>query len=467
MGAALHYYRPAIWYCAGLLGFVALFAGVRLLTRPATPPSVVLITVDSLRADHLGVYGYSRDTSPRIDELAREGVVFDRAYTVETLSGPSHASIFTGLYPVTHGAIYNGYRLPEEAVTIAELLGSSGYRTAAFVSDWLLGRRFGLAQGFEEFRLSQVQTFARGPKILNLEARSYDLARSWLQAMRGEKFFLWLHCHQPHFSYNPIPPYDRKFDPEIPEQYPYRNHKQLESALEQGRLTAEDEARVTALYDGEVFFTDELLGQIFDELRQHPEPLLIIVTSDHGDLLFEPRQPKRVGHGGGHYYEGAMRVPLIVVPPAGFERRPSPVRALVSSIDLLPTIADFVGIETPAGVEGRSLKGLLGGTQERIRDTVYAMYLKQDQTRTLALRTESHKLIRRADRDVGELYDLESDPRELNDLALEQPETVQRLTEQLQAWFEQRPDRFPDADRGLKPEVAELLKKGGYLGEDD
>ena len=144
-----------------------------------------------------------------------------------------------------------------------------------------------------------------------------------------------------------------------------------------------------------------------------------------------------------------------------------PVRALVSSIDLLPTIADFAGIETPAGVEGRSLKGLLDGTQERIRDTVYAMYLKQEETRTLALRTESHKLIRRADRDVGELYDLESDPRELNDLALEQPETVQRLTDRLQAWFEQRPDRFPDADRGLKPEVAELLKKGGYLGEDD
>ncbi len=83
--------------------------------------------------------------------------------------------------------------------------------------------------------------------MLNLEARSYNLARNWLQAMRGEKFFLWLHCHQPHFSYNPIPPYDRKFDPEIPEQYPYRNNNQLESALEQGRLTAEDEARVTAL----------------------------------------------------------------------------------------------------------------------------------------------------------------------------------------------------------------------------
>jgi len=462
----VRYYRPAILYAAALFTVVALIVAAHVLTRPPAPPSIVLITVDSLRADHLGLDGYRRQTSPRIDALARDGVVFERAFTVETLSGPSHASLFTGLYPVTHGVIYNGYRLSEEAVTLAELLRSAGFRTAAYVSDSVLGRDFGFDQGFERFELRQVRTHAKTPKLLNVAARSFHLARHWLRAMRGEKFFLWLHCHQPHFSYNPIPPYDRKFDPEIPDSYPYRNYTKLRTALEEGRLTPTDEARVTALYDGEIAFTDENLGMIFDELRQHPEPVVIVVTSDHGDLLFEPRDPKRVGHGGGHFYEGAMRVPLLIVPPAGFETDVSRVQGLVSSIDVLPTIAEFARVEIPGKIEGRSLKGLLTGTESRGRDAVYAMYLKHDERRTLALRTETHKLIHRAGPDTGELYDLDADPGELHDLAREQPALLQRLTDRVRSWYDERPERLPGAQRSLSPEVEALLRRGGYLDDD-
>ncbi len=462
----VRYYRPAILYCAALFTVVALIVTTHVLTRPPAPPSIVLITVDSLRADHLGLYGYQRETSPHIDALARDGVVFERAYTVETLSGPAHASLFTGLYPVTHGVVYNGYRLTEEAVTLAELLRSAGFRTAAFVSDSLVSRRFGFGQGFDGFQRSQVESHAKSPKQLNVEARSYHLARHWLRAMRGEKFFLWLHCHQPHFSYNPIAPYDRRFDPEIPDPYPYRNHTNLKSAVEEGRLTSADEAHVTALYDGEIAFTDEMLGAIFEELRQHPEPVVIILTSDHGELLFEPRDRKRVGHGGGHFYEGAMRIPLVIVPPAGFESDVTHVQGLVSSIDILPTIADFVGIEIPAKIEGRSLRGLLAGTESSGRDVAYAMHFKHDESPTLALRTQTYKLIHRAGRDAGELYDLVADPVELNDLAREQPVVLQRLTDRVWSWFNERPERLPGAQQGLSPEVEALLRRGGYLDDD-
>ncbi len=460
------YYRPAMLYASALFAVVVLVVTVHLLTRPPTPPSVVLITVDSLRADHLGLYGYGRATSPQIDALARDGVVFERAFTVETLSGPSHASLFTGLYPVTHGVVYNGYRLPEEAVTLAELLRSAGFRTAAFVSDALVGERFGFAQGFDQFELSQVRTQARGPKQLNVEARSYHLARHWLRAMRGKKFFLWLHCQQPHFSYNPIPPYDLRFDPEIPDRYPYRNHWKLMRALKKGQITATDEARITALYDGEIAFTDELLGMIFDELRQHPEPLVTVFTSDHGDMLFEPRERKRVGHGGGHFYDDAMRIPLVIVPPAGFETDVSHVRGLVSSIDILPTLAELVGFEAPANLEGRSLAGLLAGVESRGRDAAYAMYLKHEGQHTLALRTETHKLIHREQDHTGELYDLVADPGELNNLAHEQPELLQQLTDRVRSWFDARPARLPGAELALSPEVQALLRRGGYLDDD-
>ena len=144
----------------------------------------------------------------------------------------------------------------------------------------------------------------------------------------------------------------------------------------------------------------------------------------------------------------------------------SRVQALVSSIDILPTIADFVGIEIPVKIEGRSLTGLVAGTESHGRDAAYAMCLKHDESRTLALRTETYKLIHREGRDAGELYDLAADPGELNDLAHEQPAVLQRLTDRVWSWFDERPERLPGAQQGLSPEVEALLRRGGYLDDD-
>lgn len=465
MGGILVFYRPAIAYSLALFLAVASIVTVDRATRPPEPPSVVLITVDSLRADHLGTYGYARETSPNIDALARRGVVFDRAFTVETLSGPSHASMFTSLFPVTHGVVYNGHELRDEAWTLAELLRSADYRTAAVVGDRLVGAGFGYDQGFDRFQLMPVSLGVHVRKTVSGESRAYRLALNWLRELRGERFFLWLHCQNPHFDYDPPPPYDSKFLAGIPGDYPYRQFETLRRAVRHAELDSEDEARVTALYDGEVAFTDAMLKPIFDELRDQHGDILILLTADHGDLLFEPRAVKRVGHGGGHFYDDAMRVPLIVVPPGGPVGRAD---ALVSAVDLLPTVADYAGIEPPDGIEGLSLRPLIAGESDEARDAVHAMYLRHEHRSTLAVRTERYKLIHRGGSPPrDELYDLREDPAELHDLAAERPEIVRSLRDDLLGWFDARPDGLKNGRRRLSPEVEELLRRGGYLEDDD
>jgi arylsulfatase A-like enzyme len=463
------YYRPAIVYAAVLAIGVAAIVALESRMRPAAPPSVVLITVDSLRADHLGLYGYSRDTSPNIDAFAERSVVFDAAFTVDTLSGPSHASIMTSLYPVTHGVIYNGYELDAGAQTLTEMLRSAGYQARGVVGDWIVGREMGFAQGFDRFEQMRAESSTRKRRrALSFEARAYRLALNWLRTLRGQRYFIWLHCQHPHFSYDPPPPYHRQFDDEMPTDFPYKNFETMRDAHRAGRLTAEDRARVVALYDGEIAFTDAMLGPLFDELRQEHPQTLVLLTADHGDLFFEPAGNPQVGHGGGNFYDGAMRVPLIVSPPAGFGSHASRVETPVSTVDLLPTIAELTGIELPETAEGHSLVPLIADGQEpQGRAPAYAMYLKDEDRRVLALRTERYKLIHRegAQR-VNELYDLVEDPQELRNLSDERPDLSRSMTEDLLLWFDERPGRLPGARQELSREIEELLRAGGYLDED-
>lgn len=464
MRERLIYFRPFLIYALTLWIVVGLSLALAHRARRARP-SVVLITVDSLRADHLGVYGYERQTSPAIDALASRGVVFDRAFTVDTLSGPSHASIFTSSYPSAHGVVYNGHELPQERTTLAELFRESGYRTAAFVSDWLLGKRMRFDQGFDSFTLSQVASHTRGARPLAAEGRSYQLARNWVRQQADTPFFLWLHCQQPHFSYDPPAPWDAAFVGEIPADYRYRHFETMRDALDAGSLTAEDRRRVEALYDGEIAFTDHLLRPLFEELERHPRPLWIVFTSDHGELFFEGRPP-RVGHGGGHYYDAAMRVPLIVVPPPGQPRPVARFAGLVSSIDILPTLAEIAALRRPASVEGRSLLAAVEGRSTTGHERVHAMYVKKPQRPTLALRSERWKLIRRDDGATHELYDLSVDPFETVDLSATEPDRLSELSRELERWAAARMAQAQPSTPELSEEIRALLEQGGYLDEE-
>jgi len=468
-GERFRYYRPAVLYSISLFVLTAAVWAAHALTRPAEPPSVVLIVVDSLRADHLGLYGYDRPTSPNIDSLGRRGAVFHRAYTAETLSGPAIASVMTSLYPVTHGVIYNGYQLHEDAQTLADLLRTRGFRTAAFVSDELVGDSVGFHRGFDTFEVSEVPGFPTPDRSMKVETRSFDLARRWLEERRGQRFFLWLHAQQPHWSYDPIPPFDRRFDPDVPPDFPYRSYLKLKDALAKGGIGARDEERVVALYDGEIAFVDEQLGAIFHELAQHERPPLTVLLADHGELLFEPQNDRRVGHGGGRYHEAAMRIPLIVVPPQAAAPVTADVRALVSGIDVLPTILDYVGLRPPPVVEGRSLRPLIEGGASTHHDAVYAMYLRHGPAEmSLAVRDERYKLVyHTADGGQDELYDLLQDPREQRNIARQLPGETNRLREQLLVWFASRPARPPRDHGALRPEVEALLRKAGYLEQDE
>jgi len=465
MRERLIYFRPALLYAISLWIVVAGCLGLAHLMHPPAP-SIVLITVDSLRADHLGSYGYDRATSPAIDALAERGIVFDRAFTVDTLSGPSHSSIFTSLYPSEHGVVYNGHKLPQDVTTLAELFRDSGYRTAAFVSDWLLGKRLNYDQGFENFSLSQVPSRTRGARQPAVEGRSYQLARSWLRNQRESPFFLWLHCQQPHFSYNPPPPWDSAFMPGIPDDYLYRQFDAMRDAFRSDQLPELDRRRVEALYDGEIAFTDHLLKPLFEEIERHQQPVWIILTADHGDLFFEGETP-RIGHGGGHFYEGAMRVPLIVVPPPGQPRPISRFGGLVSSIDILPTLAEIAELQAPIGTRGISFLGAMQGRRQSLRDRVHAMYMKEPSEPTLALRGVRWKLIRREDREHLELYDLSVDPLETNNLATVEVERLAELSRELDLWFAGLDGTTARNQPELSEEIRALLEQGGYLDEDD
>jgi arylsulfatase A-like enzyme len=302
----------------------------------------MLIVIDTLRADHLSVYGYHRRTSPSLDRLARHAVVYSRAISVGTWTIPSHASMFTGLLPMTHGA----YRavgsqwslatpLAPEIITVAERLATAGYQTAAFVgNDTYLHPIFGLDQGF---KLYETRGLWRADRVTRRAIR-------WLERHYEQPFFLFLNYLDPHEPYAAPAPYDHAF--------PGRRDGMRNLAhrvRDEGRApTAEELEHCVSQYDGDILYTDHHLGRLLERLRDlgRYRDALIIVTSDHGELLGEHG---RLGHGT-FPYDDVVRVPLIVKYPGQTEGRIED--RPVSTVDVTPTILDTVGLVVPPELQG-------------------------------------------------------------------------------------------------------------------
>lgn len=290
----------------------------------ARPPSVLLVTLDTTRADALGCYGGERAATPSLDALAAESLLFERAHTVAPITLPAHASLLTGLYPLRHSVRDNGlWPLPEEAHTLAELARERGYQTAAVVAAAVLDRTFGLDQGFESYRVADVEQ--ETPVYESLPASEVvDRALAWLEGRDRERpFFLWVHFFDPHAPYRPPPPFDA------------------------GREGLE-------LYFGEVEAMDRALGRLFAALRAEGElrRTVVAVAADHGEALGEHGEYTH----GPYCYETTLRVPLLLRDPSGFragEREERPV----SLVDLFPTLAEAMGVEPAAlgGIDGVSL----------------------------------------------------------------------------------------------------------------
>ena len=411
-----------------LLGLAVAGALVWRDRRGPARPNVLLVTIDTLRADRLGCYGARDATTPVLDALAGRGVRFETAVAAVPLTGPSHATILSGLTPVHHGVRDNGaYVLPDSVPTLAEAFRAAGYRTAGFVSGFPVDRRFGFARGFDHYddRLPHSDELGWGEYVERRADRTTAVVREWLEGRRGEPWFAWVHYFDPHGPYDPPPAWASRFP---------------------GRP-----------YDGEVAFVDEQLGVLLRALEQSG-PLartLVLVTGDHGESLGEHGEDTH----GVFVYDSTLLVPLILAGPgvpAGHESR-----VVARLVDVTPTLLDLAGLR-PLGVsDGRSLRPALGGRAMPDEPAyVESLYVQHQLGRAPlhGLRTAAWKLV---DAPRPELYALREDPGETRDRTRDEPGRVEGLRRGLQALLSAP---TPDARSEVDPEVRERLAALGYLG---
>ena len=323
-------------------------------------PDILLVTIDTLRADSLEPYGATDTLTPNIARLAGEGVIYNAATTPMPLTRPAHASILTGLYPDQHGVLTNHQILPEGVVTLAETLRDTGYQTAGFTGIRFLNQKSGLAQGFVEFAAPKDKTL--GPRGKIVVERAID----WLGDANPENpILLWVHVYDPHQPYDPPKKFRRGIDPELERQIPVIRWKTLNrtAKLNNGNVPKEVFELALAYYRGEVEYTDFWIGKLlenFDRLRGS-RASMVVVTADHGECF----------ENGNHFehadcfYEGTLRVPLIVRYPNGVgaglrvDRR-------VSNLDITPTVLQELSLPLPDNLAGIPLQDDFSEAGDRI-----------------------------------------------------------------------------------------------------
>jgi arylsulfatase A-like enzyme len=423
--------------------------------------SVLLIVLDAARAAELGCYGYPRPTTPEIDRLASEGIVFERAYTPAVYTLGAMSSVWTSQYPDRHhGELSYADRLPRDRLTLAEVLGAAGIPTAGFVANAMAGAALGFERGFGEFH----EVYRSYP---DLGSRGESLARAlpeWLARPR-ERFFAYLHFREPHFPYDPPPPFDTRFGPDGPLTTEQRRDKTWYTDVNQGRrrATPEELAHLVRLYDGNLAYADAQIGAIRRALEASGvlERTVVIVTADHGEQLGEHGY---ISHSA-QVYEQSVRVPLVVRLPAGKGPRGARVRELVDHLDLAPTVLDVLGVPMPSGgrFQGRSLLPVIAGGPGKpavLSRTVWDRPV-------YALRDERFKLIYDTRTGRSELYDLEGDPDERRELSAAEPLRAEYYRQTLEHWIlSLRPATAVAAAAQrleMTPEQCENLKSLGYL----
>jgi arylsulfatase A-like enzyme len=386
-----------------------------------------MILIDTLRADHLGAYGHPEAPTPNIDGLAREGLLFERAFTVVPTTLASTSSIFTGLLPRAHGVPRNGFVLAEEALTLAERLRDTGYRTAAFVGSFALARRTGIDQGFDVYD----EGFRKLEGVLIPQRRGgevTDAALRWLESEGAEPFFLFVHYFDVHYPYDPPPPYDARYATgyQGPTDGSVRSLEKLRRALRSGEERPAEVAHVRSLYLGEVSYVDAEVGRLLRALRRRGEldRTLLVLLSDHGES-FEEHRLEYFNHGW-MVYDTTLHIPLILRLPRS-ERAGARVRSIVRTIDLAPTIYELLGLPPLAEAQGQSVAALTGSEGEPAERPVFAEATRPHRLETTSgWRNEAKaKCVRNARwkyvwipylEGRQELYDLSVDSGEEHDL---------------------------------------------------
>ena len=415
---------------AGVLALAVEAAG----PGPAKP-SLLVVTIDTLRADHIGAYGYAPARTPVIDGLARRGIRFARAFSHVPLTLPSHCTLFTGLLPVSHGVRDNGQPLGPGPRTLAEIARSRGLATAAVVGAFPLDSRFGLDRGYETYNdLYGSRNRVRDMAFVERRGRDVsDAAAEWLRARGKQPFFLWVHYFDPHAPYDPPPPYDREFA---------------------GRE-----------YDGEIAYADECVGRLLKALEEagRAGDTLVVLAADHGEGLGAHEEKTH----GIFIYDTTLHVPLIMA-GAGVAARGRVVEAPVGLSDVLPTITELMGWPAPDGLAGRSLTSLMNRPDEDPRKAGRALYLEslnpllsRNWAPLRGVRTSEWKYI---DAPQPELYDVKSDPGEEENVFGAHPAVVRRLRGEMEALLGRQAAAASHQGPALDRESRQKLLSLGYIG---
>lgn len=425
--------------------------------------NVVLISIDTLRPDHLGCYGYGRDTSPTIDRLAGAGVRFDQAFSTSGWTLPAHASMFTGLLPDRHGASRFGHETPltRDHRTVAERFREAGYETAAFTGGVFVSLDLGLDQGFT--------LFADPGFLPSQQPRFADVAASaqrWLEGPGAGPFFLFLHTYEVHMPYDPPPPFDRAFDGAA--DGPFADGITTAQTVALGRsreqVPRRDLRQLRALYDGGIRHMDAALGDFlaFLDARGLRDNTCVVVTSDHGE---EFQEHGNLFHHHGKLYDEIVRVPLILHCPS---RLPAGVAvdAPVSLVDILPTLLDLAGLPALAGLDGRSVLPAVAGPgwpqRPIVSETDGSAAGRLGATRTV--RRGELKLITSTMSGTPreQLFDLAADPGEQIDLHAARPDAVAALDAELAAALVRQTVSRPQP-RAADAATRERMRALGYV----
>lgn len=411
----------------GLAGIFAWFVTARVRTPRLR--HVVLISIDTCRADYFSCYGYPDPTTPNIDALAKQATRFEYVVSPIPMTQPAHCSMLTGRIPPAHGVHNNiGYQLAPSNITLAEILKANGFKTGAIVSSFVLDRQFGLNQGFDSYDDHFTEQNKREHEIERLGDETTRLAFDWLDANRKGKSFLFLHYFDPHFDYVPPEPYATEF--------------------------------AGNPYAGEIAFTDHCIGQLIQKLKDLDlyDSTLLIIAGDHGEMLWEHGEEWHAYF----IYESAIRVPLVVRVPG--QESGTEIAQPVGLIDIVPTICSLLQIDPPAGIQGMDLSAFLRGDPP----ANYERYLYSESdspTRfgagtLMGISTARWKFIQ-APR--PELYDVVADPGETNNLVRQEPQRARILEDKLQETLEQSFRTDTDSRKALDAETIKRLESLGYV----
>ena len=457
------YLIAVVLFCAEVhvLSFNELHAGDQ-----TADCNIVLITIDTLRTDHLSCYGYERNTTPHIDAIAEQGIIFKNVIAPSSWTAPSMASLFTSTYPVNHGLVHGiEHRrqlqevLSDELTTLPEILQKNGYTTFGVSSNHHLTEEFGFGRGFDYF----VYLGWKNADMVNKKVYSWEKT-----IKQSGKYFLWIHYIDPHVPYTARSPWIEGYAAQSLDQAwqvsrKVRSNLRLEEFVPTLKEDPQALADLIALYDSEISYVDIHIGQLMERFSLGRDAL-IIITSDHGEEFLEH---DGVGHGKNLYRE-TVSVPLIIKQP--YSTKKKRVERYVNLLDVMPTILDLINVNSPEQTLGESVlarKGTLGWLKAIMsnNDAKEYDFIELDRYHLMkSIMTPQWKYIYDYQDESEQLYNLEKDPLERSNIFYKEPERCNQLKKQLFQWVSES-KKYPPKTKTieLSPDEEEKLKNLGYI----